>query len=137
MSELIDKARLYRAKIEENATAMDDESAADFPALFPQWNPEGYSYTPGDRVRYNDTLYKVLQSHTSQPDWNPANAPSLFAEILPGQGGTPIGEWTQPDSTNPYMTGDRVIFNGVIYESTIDGNVWSPADYPAGWRAVE
>jgi hypothetical protein len=61
----------------------------------------------------------------------------VAAEVLPGQGGTDIGEWTQPDSTNPYMKGDRVIFEGKIYESTIDGNVWSPADYPAGWQEIE
>lgn len=136
MSELIEKARQYRAKIEENAAVMDDESAADFPALFPMWNT-GITYEPGDRVRYGETLYKVLQEHTSQESWNPAEAPSLFAAILPGQGGTDIGEWQQPDSTNPYMTGDRVIYNGKIYESTVDHNVWSPADYPAGWREVE
>lgn len=136
MSEVIERARMYRAKIEENATVMDDESAADFPALFPVWST-GITYEPGDRVRYGETLYKVLQEHTSQPDWNPESAPSLFAEILPGQGGTDIGEWVQPDSTNPYMKGDRVIYEGKIYESTIDGNVWSPADYPQGWKEVE
>ena len=137
MSDLIERARQYRAKIEENAAVMDDESAADFPALFPIWNPDGATYEPGDRVRYGDKLYKVLQEHTSQESWDPEGAPSLFAEILSGQGGTEIGEWTQPDSTNPYMTGDKVIFNGKIYESTIDNNVWSPADYPAGWQEVE
>jgi len=137
VSDLIERARMYRAKIEENAAVMDDESAVDFPALFPMWNPDGVTYETGDRVRYGETLYKVLQEHTSQESWTPDDAPSLFAEILPGQGGTDIGEWTQPDSTNPYMTGDRVIFNGKIYESTIDNNVWSPAAYPAGWREVE
>ena len=110
---------------------------ADFPALFPNWNGDGFAYKVGDRVRYADVLYKVLQEHTSQPDWDPADAPSLFAEILPGQGGTDIGEWVQPDSTNPYMKGDRVIYEGKTYESTIDGNVWSPADYPQGWKEIE
>lgn len=63
-------------------------------------------------------------------------APSLFSPILAGQGGTDVGEWQQPDSTNPYNTGDRCYYQGVLYESTIDGNVWNPADYPAGWRVV-
>ena len=36
-----------------------------------------------------------------------------------------------------YNTGDRVRFEGAIYESLIDGNVWSPADYPAGWKLIE
>ena len=68
--------------------------------------------------------------------WAPEKAPALFAEILPGQEGTAIGEWVQPDSTNPYSRGDRVMFGGKVYESLIDGNVWSPAAYPAGWQEV-
>jgi hypothetical protein len=47
-----------------------------------------------------------------------------------------IPEWEQPDSTNPYMKGDKVTFNGVVYESTIDNNIWSPSAYPGGWRQV-
>ena len=38
---------------------------------------------------------------------------------------------------NPYMIGDRVRFEGQIWESTINDNVWSPATFPAGWEVVE
>ena len=27
-----------------------------------------------------------------------------------------------------------VDYNGTLYQSTIDANVWSPANYPAGWE---
>lgn len=47
-----------------------------------------------------------------------------------------IPEWTQPDASNAYKTGDRVIFEGKVYESLIDGNVWSPSAYPTGWQEV-
>lgn len=63
-----------------------------------------------------------------------AAAPSLFAEVLPGQGGTGIGEWKQPDSTNPYQKGDKVTHNGKTWESTADNNVWEPGVY--GWTEV-
>jgi hypothetical protein len=91
----------------------------------------------GDRVRFEGVLYKVLQPHTSQSGWAPGSAVSLFARVLPGQDGTEIGEWTQPDSTNPYKKGDRVTFEGKTYESAIDGNVWSPTSYPQGWKLIE
>ena len=136
-SEKVTRARVLRTQIEAMAQELDDADAADVPEFFPEWNPEGCAYAVGDRVRYEGTLYKIIQPHTSQASWTPLAAPSLFAEILPGQGGTEIGEWVQPDSTNPYMTGDRVIYEGSVYESTIDGNVWSPADYPQGWALVE
>ena len=35
-----------------------------------------------------------------------------------------------------YYEGDKVKFEGKVYESLIDNNVWSPADYPAGWKEV-
>lgn len=133
---LIDRARELRKQIEVNAASMDDEQASQFTELFPEWNGDGFSYAAGDRVRYGGTLHKVLQDHTSQTTWNPDDAPSLFAEVLPGQDDTEIGDWVQPDSTNPYSKGDRVRFEGKTYESLIDGNVWSPTAYPAGWKEV-
>ena len=77
----------------------------------------------------------MLQAHTSQTDWAPDTAVSLFAEVLIPNPEI-IPDWVQPDSTNAYMTGDRVIFEGLVYESLIDNNVWSPAVYPAGWQEV-
>ena len=133
---IIDRARVLRDTIEELSVHLDDEIALENSELFPMWSGESVSYTVGQRLRYDGTLYKVLQAHTSQPGWTPDAAPSLFAEVLPGQDGTEVGEWTQPDSTNPYMMGDRVMYNGTMYESMIDNNVWSPADYPQGWQEV-
>lgn len=115
---------------------MTDEAALDSVELFPEWSGDGVEYTVGKRLRYMGELYKVLQAHTSQSNWTPAEAPSLFALILTAPDGTPH-EWVQPDSTNPYMAGDRVIFNGQIYESVIDNNIWSPSAYPAGWMLIE
>lgn len=40
-------------------------------------------------------------------------------------------------STSPYNTGDCCTENGSAYRSTIDGNVWAPSAYPAGWEQVE
>lgn len=113
---------------------MTDDQALECVDLYPEWTGEGKAYTAGDRVVYGDKLYKCLQPHTSQLTWTPTAAPSLWAEILPGQDGTDIGEWVQPDSTNPYMKGDRVTYKGKTWESTIDNNVWSPDTY--GWVEV-
>lgn len=131
-----DEAIQLRKLLVRQTAAMTDDEILEVPAFVEKWKP-GVSYTIGDRLNHNGTIYKVLQSHTSQASWDPNMAPSLFAKLLPGQGGTEIGEWQQPDSTNPYMTGDKVIFEGVVYESTIDNNIWSPSAYPAGWRQLE
>ena len=108
------------------AQSLTDEQAVTVKDIYPVWNENGVSYPKDYYLTYSGTLYKVLQTHTSKADWAPDAAPSLFAEVLPGQGGTEIGEWVQPGSTNPYMTGDRVTHNGKTWESLIDDNVWEP-----------
>lgn len=134
--DVIERARELRKQIETNASSMDEETALNFVELFPAWNGDNSSYAVGDRVRFNGELYKVLQAHTAQTAWTPEAAVSLFARVLPGQDGTEIGDWVQPNATNPYSKGDKVRFEGKIYESLIDGNVWSPSAYPAGWQEV-
>ena len=115
-----------------NSITIEDETALRMVEYYPA--PDAVSYAAGDRIQYNGKLYKCLQAHTAQADWNPIDAPSLWAEVLAGQDGTAIGEWVQPDSTNPYMRGDRVSYNGKIYESEVDNNVRAPCVY--GWVEI-
>ena len=118
---------------------LSDEQALQVPLMFPKWQA-GKEYAVGDRVLYLGVLYKVLQAHTSQDDWQPGITPSLFAKnlIVKDENGeqVDIPEWEQPDSTNPYMSGDKVRFEGKVYQSLIDNNVWSPTGYPQGWEEV-
>ena len=77
-------------------------------------------------------LYQVLQDHTSAAEWTPDTATSLYKAIGVTSGGYP--EWVQPlGASDAYNTGDIVSYNGTLYKSTIDGNVWAPDVYPAGW----
>ena len=117
------------------AEALPDAEAAEVPQLFDQWTGDGVEYAVGDRVCYAGTLYRCLQGHTSQWGWDPADAPSLWAPVLPGQDGA-VGEWVQPDSTNGYSEGDRVTHGGKTWESTADNNVWEPGAVGAPWREV-
>lgn len=109
-----------------------DEMSLQVPNLYPTWKSE-VNYKINDRVLYNNILYKVLQDHTSQEIWIPVDAPSLFAKVLITNENV-IPEWEQPDSTNPYMTGDKVVYDGKTYVSTVDNNVWYPTTY--GWEEV-
>ena len=122
---LIELAQKLRPLIEKAVEYLDDAEAIEATTLYPAWSGDGVSYEKDFRVKYNQVLYKVLQAHTSQPAWNPEAAPSLFAKVLIPDPEV-IPEWEQPDSTNPYMTGDKVRYNGKIWQSTIDNNVWAP-----------
>ena len=109
-----------------------DEMSLQVPNLYPVWKV-GVNYMAGDRVLFNDILYKVLLGHASQEDWNPEVAPSLFAKVLIPDGNV-IPEWEQPDSTNTYKKGDKVTHNGKIWVSVADTNSWEPGVY--GWEEV-
>lgn len=133
---MISKAKAYQLRklIEIASKSLNDEDALGGVELFPRWN-EDKSYEVDDRVSYNGVLYKCLQAHTSQSTWIPTDSPSLWAKVLIPDPEV-IPDWEQPDSTNPYMKGDKVRYNGKVYESLIDNNIWSPEAYPAGWSEV-
>lgn len=128
------EAKRYRRIIEQASATLTDEEALEAPRLFPRWQPDTH-YEVGDRLFYHEVLYKVLIAHDSQETWTPDVAPSLFARVLIPDPEV-IPDWEQPGATNPYMTGDKVRYNGKVYESLIDNNIWSPDGYPAGWREV-
>lgn len=117
-----------------NTEALSDEDALNVAALYPTWASKvGAEVQSGERLWYDGKLYKVLQSHTTQSDWTPDATPALYTEVSIEE----YPEWVAPSgSETAYNTGDKVSYNGKHYESLIDGNVWSPADYPAGWKEI-
>lgn len=99
----------------------------------------GNEYNSGDVVSYKNSLYKVVQSHTSQSDWTPDVVPALFTRVYEGayqeDGQTEIQEWVQPTGAHDaYQTDDVVTHNGSTWKSTVDNNVWEPSVY--GWDEV-
>mgnify|MGYP003290468047 CR=1 FL=1 len=125
--ETLSKLRAMTKQAKINSAKNTDEEALETQALYPDWSvlSEGYNLEIGERVNYKAVLYKVIQTHQKQEAWNPVDAPSLFAKVLISNAND-ITEWEQPDSTNGYMIGDKVIHNGITYESLVDNNVWEP-----------
>lgn len=130
-NDLTDAKREYQTSL----MSISDDVALKMPDVFPVWSGDGVEYKKDTKLTYNGIPYKVLQDHTSQSTWTPDAAPSLFTKVLTSTDGQP-SQWIQPDSTNPYMTGDKVIYNGHCYQSTIDNNVWAPDAYPDGWNML-
>lgn len=129
----LDDAKAIAEALVTLRASATDEQALQVPVLYPAWKA-GITYKPGDRVLYKDTLYKVLTEHISQDDWAPDAAVSLFAKVLISDPDT-ISEWEQPDSTNPYMKGDKVAHNGSTWVSLVDNNVWEPTKaVPTLWQ---
>ena len=115
-----------------NSLTVDDNTALRMVEFYPAWEADT-DYAAGFKVQYGGKLYKCLTAHTSQVDWTPDAAPSLWAKVLIPDPDT-VPEWEQPDSTNPYSKGDKVTHNGKTWTSTVDNNVWTPGVY--GWTEV-
>lgn len=131
-----EKARQLRPLIEKAAVSLDDADAIEAVELFKAWY-SGIAYLADERVRYGDKLYRCVQSHTSQADWEPDRTPALWTEVAkPGE----IPVWKQPTGAqDAYMIGDLVHYpdaDSPVYKSVIDNNIWSPEAYPAGWEVV-
>ena len=112
-----------------NTLSVDDNTALRRLEFYPAWAADT-AYPAGHKVQRGGKLWRCLQAHTSQDGWEPENAPSLWAKVLSPDPDV-IPEWEQPDSTNPYMTGDKVAHNGKTWVSSVDNNVWEPGVY--GW----
>ena len=123
------------------ATLDVDTNAADMmevASVFPKYKV-GKAYKTKEVFSYGENsvgdaqLYQVLQDHTSTAEWTPDTAVSLYKKIGVTEDGYP--EWVQPlGASDAYNNGDIVSYNGTLYKSTIDGNVWSPETYSQGWE---
>ena len=99
---------------------------------FPAWSGDSVPVQVDQKFRYDGVLYKVLQAHTTQPDWAPPDVPALFTRFRDPSAGPQA--WVQPNGAHDaYNVGDRVAHNGSTWESDVDGNVWEP---PTQWTAV-
>lgn len=134
-------AEQFRKALQLFAQSLDDEKAMEVATVFPVYEV-GKAYVVDEKFIYGTNevgdpqLYRVVQDHTSQADWTPDTTPSLYDAIGLNKEGYPI--WSQPSgSFDSYAKGDIVDYNGVLYRSLIDGNVYSPIEYPTGWEVVE
>ncbi len=134
---VIEQAEAIREAIDFASATLTDEQALICVRLYRPWEV-GKNYALNEFLTYgmnkvgDPQLYKVAQAHTAQSDWTPDATPALYVAVGLDDEGYPV--WAQPTGAHDaYNKGDIVNYNGVLYESLIDGNVYSPDAYPAGW----
>ena len=120
----------YRDAMVDSAQDLPDATAIEVPMLFERWT-EGTNYLMGDRICYEETLYKCVQSHTSQSDWVPDITPNLWTRVTVEE----WPEWVQPTGAqDAYMIGDKVSYQGKHWICTSDYNIYAPGVF--GWDEV-
>ena len=120
-----------------SAQQLDDSAAARLGALFPVWEP-GKAYTAGARIADGEgNLYKVVQDHVAQAEWPLEETAALYTRLgVTAEDPGAIPDWKQPAGAHDaYQSGERVRWNGTVYQSIMDGNVWAPD--VQGWLEVD
>lgn len=130
--DLYEVIEAVKKMLSSETSILSDEDALQVAALFPTWaSKEGSIVNIGERLWYNEKLYKVIQTHTVQSDWTPDVSMSLYSEVSIQE----IPEWRQPlGASDVYMSGDKVQHNGKTWISIVDNNSWEPGMY--GWNEL-
>lgn len=111
------------------AGSIDDVTAGEHIDVFSPW-ASAVSYKTGNLRTYNGKLYRCVQAHTSQDDWTPDAATSLWAVTSDPAEEWPA--WSQPvGATDAYAKDSKVTHNNKRWISDVDANVWEPGVY--GW----
>lgn len=136
------QGRADAIKLQERAVAGEadgTEVIANEHAV-PEWRQRDYRSVPiGAPYKFGNQVYKLWQQHdaTNQPDWTPEKAVSLWD----------YWHTTDPAHAKPftptegargaYKTGEVCLWtDGKVYRSTIDGNSYTPEEYPAAWEVA-
>lgn len=125
-----DEAIAFRRKIEQASAWTDDADALEMVEFFPLWR-SGASYIAGERAQYDGVLFKCVQAHTSQIDWNPDITPALWVLVSVEE----WHDWVQPQgAADAYMKGEKVAHNDKHWICDSNYNVSAPGVW--GWTEV-
>ena len=131
-------AEQFRRAVQLFIRSLTDEEAMEVATVYPKYEvgknyKTDYIFSYGENGVGDPQLYRVEQDHTSQEDWKPSEQRALYTPIGLTDEGYPI--FSKPTGAHDaYALGDIVEFEGVLYKSLIDGNIWSPIEYPQGWE---
>jgi hypothetical protein len=89
-----------------NTLDVDDNTALRMKRFYPTWT-ENTAYSVGEKVQFHETLWQVVQAHTSQTGWEPENTASLWVQINETHSGT-------VDDPIPY-SGNMTLEKGKYY----------------------
>lgn len=129
-----EKARTLRKYIEKAAGSLDDKDASVSPELFPRMKYDGSLISYKTRINWNGKIKMAAQDLWDTEQNNPDNAPTLWNDIEYKDGIRIIPEVITADRA--FSLGEKGWWGDSLYESLINANVYTPAQYPQGWTLV-
>ncbi len=114
--------------------AIDDKQASSFANIYPTLKNSGVLIPMGARINHNGIIMRSRVDLWDTTENDPINAPSLWEAIEYKDGYRNILQTITAE--NAFYKGEKAWWNNVLYESTLDNNVWTPDQYVAGWNKV-
>ena len=135
MSKILDNARNIRALLLKIIDGLSDADASIAPDMFPRLKADGSLVSAGARVNWNGTIKKANVDLWDTEENNPDNAPALWGDINYKKGYRIIPETI---TVTDMFTKDECGWWGEeLYQSKVDNNVYTPAQYSANWELVQ
>ena len=129
------KALKIRSLAMDSAVEMTDPEASSNPEMFPRLKQDGSLVKAGTRINWNGQLKKAAADLWDRAENNPDNAPALWEDLNYTNGYRDIPEVIT--AALAFAKGEKGWWNGAVWESLYDSNVWNPDQFAAGWKKIE
>ena len=129
------RAIQLRAVIEQAAQTLDEKTISEAPELCRTLKQDGSLVRAGTRINWNGTIKKAAVDLWGTEANDPDHAPSLWADIDYRDGYRIIPETITV--TTAFSKGEKGWWtDGKLYESKVDSNVYTPAQYADNWKEI-
>lgn len=130
----IERARELRRLIEQASAGLDDQAASMGAELYPTLKGDGSLISAGTRINWNGVVKKAAADLWDYAENNPNSAPTLWADLAYVDGIRIVPETITV--TTAFSKGEQGWWQDAVYESLMDANVYTPTQYPDGWRWI-
>ena len=132
--DILHTARKYREIILSAMESVDDKTASEAPDLLARLDQNGKLVKAGTRINWNGVVKRAMVDLWDTAENNPDNAPSLWENIEYKDGYRIIPETIT--ASGAFAFGEIGWWKDDKYESLINANVYTPEQYPAGWKVI-
>ena len=128
------EAIYLRSVVEQAMASLDDKTASTAVPLFPRMKGSGELVKAGTRINWKGAIKKAGVDLWDTAENNPDNAPNLWADLDYIDGYRIIPETITV--TTAFAKDELGWWDGVLYLSLLNANVYTPKQYPDGWEKV-
>ena len=129
------EAMYLRSVVEQAVTSLDDKTASTAVVLSRKMQYDGSLIPAKTRINWHGTLKRASVDIWDTEANNPDNAPTLWEDISYKDGFRIIPEVIT--ATLAFSECECGWWEDKLYRSVVNGNVYTPAVYPANWEAIE